>query len=361
MFPSAYKDRINGKALKIVPRTMSLALNNYKCIFDEYWSSMLLDSQSMHDELVQLKFRDVSAKFITRVTQDNIEYCTRLMKYVDLRHFGNITGYLGIRDSNQDFVYITSPLANPSYIEPAHNISDIIVSSSQSFVQMQNNLFDEIWSLATPALHVIADLARKQYAKKIINKSIKSLEETCSVISTIVDSSQTEILIVFPYSSVFWSASNLGIIKLLHNKLRQNVTVRVIVLFDRSDKEVRHSKERIRSALREENNDLYFNIAFLTKDVPGLNMFFIIDQAIMLSAEVIDKTKEAFVETLGMAMVSNDRNKISATLSAFEILWIQSELEKQNQIKQTYFHIFKGFKLKGEKYRRKWLFEQSRH
>jgi len=36
-------------------------------------------------------------------------------------------------------------------------------------------------------------------------------------------------------------------------------------------------------------------------------------------------------------------------------LWIQSELDKQNKARQTYFQMFKGFKLKDEVYNRRWL------
>jgi hypothetical protein len=39
----------------------------------------------------------------------------------------------------------------------------------------------------------------------------------------------------------------------------------------------------------------------------------------------------------------------------FDSLWIISEIDKQNIIKQTYFKIFKEPQLRDEYYRRKWL------
>lgn len=46
--------------------------------------------------------------------------------------------------------------------------------------------------------------------------------------------------------------------------------------------------------------------------------------------------------------------------SFFDSLWIRSDIEKQNIIKQTYFKIFKEPLLKDENYRRKWFFEPTK-
>ena len=57
-----------------------------------------------------------------------------------------------------------------------------------------------------------------------------------------------------------------------------------------------------------------------------------------------------------MASFSNNELNVSALLSFFDSLWIRSDIEKQNIIKQTYFKIFKEPQLKDENYRRKWFF-----
>ena len=57
-------------------------------------------------------------------------------------------------------------------------------------------------------------------------------------------------------------------------------------------------------------------------------------------------------------MASFSNNELlndSALLSFFDSLWIRSDIEKQNIIKQTYFKIFKEPQLKDENYRRKWF------
>ena len=55
---------------------------------------------------------------------------------------------------------------------------------------------------------------------------------------------------------------------------------------------------------------------------------------------------------------------VDSTYSIFlcihiRVLWIQTELDSQKRIKQVYFQLFKGFKLKDETYDRQWSFEHD--
>ena len=62
-------------------------------------------------------------------------------------------------------------------------------------------------------------------------------------------------------------------------------------------------------------------------------------------------------------MASFSNNELlndSALLSFFDSLWIRSDIEKQNIIKQTYFKIFKEPQLKDENYRRQMVFEPTK-
>ena len=50
---------------------------------------------------------------------------------------------------------------------------------------------------------------------------------------------------------------------------------------------------------------------------------------------------------------------VSSCITIFETLWVQSELDKQNKIKQAYFQMFKGLKFRDETYMRRWSLEQE--
>jgi hypothetical protein len=322
---------------------------------------VLLDSSLLWNEQVQLKFRHVVSRFITRISQENLEYCTRLMKYVELRHIDNVSGYLGIKDLDEQFIYVSPGLENIA-VESTKLINpefDLILSTNQSFIQMQSYFFERVWSVATPAMQKIAEIERGVSQHKTLKGLTNNPSEIRDAVTEIIESSRSEILVVFPYANTFWCAESEGVIALLGNKIKHNVVVRAIVHIDKNEGEAEIIKESIRHALRSKSNGLYANISFLTRDLRDRTMFFIVDQVTLLSVDIVDSTKNMLAEILGKATFSNNETKISATISVFDTLWIQSELEKQSHAKQAYFNIFKGFRLRQEEYRRKWLFEQK--
>jgi hypothetical protein len=344
-----------------ISRIVSSAVKSYNCIFDEGWLAVLLDNSLLWNEQVQLKFRHVASRFITKINQQNLEHCTKLMKYVELRHIDNVTGYLGIKDSGEQFIYVSTGLENITDESPKliNSESDMILSANRSFIQMQSYFFERVWSVATPAMQKIAEIERGISQDKIPNELMNNPSEICAAVPEIVEASRSEILVVFPYANTFWCAEKAGVIAMLGNKIKHNVVVRAIVHIDKDEGEAEIIKERVKLALRSKNNDLYANISFLTRDLRDRNMFFIVDQVALLSVEIIDSTKKTLSEILGKATFSNKETRISATISVFDTLWIQSELDKQSHAKQAYFNIFKGFRLRQEEYRRKWLFEQK--
>ncbi len=354
-------DDVLARGTGAITRIVSSTVKSYSCIFDDDWLGTLLDNSLLWNELVQLKFRHVASRFITRITQKNLDHCTRLMKYVELRHIDNVTGYLGIRDLDEQFIYVptgleTIPAESPKLIDPE---SDLILSTNQSFIQMQSYFFERVWSVATPAMQKIAEIERGVSHHKMLKQLINNPSEVCDAVAETIESSRSEILVVFPYANTFWCAYNAGVIASLGNKIKHNVVVRVIVHIDKNEGEAEIIKESIRNTLRSKNNDLYANISFLTRDLRVRNMFFIVDQVTLLSIDIVDSTKKMLAEILGNATFSDNETKVSATISVFDTLWIQSELEKQTHAKQAYFNIFKGFRLRQEEYRRKWLFEQK--
>lgn len=344
-----------------ITRIVSSAVKSYNCIFDSSWLEVLLDNSLLWNEQVQLKFRHVTSRFITSISQENLEPCTKLMKYVELRHIDNVTGYLGIKDLEEEFVYVSTGLENiPAGSTKLINTdSDLILSTNQSFIQMQSYFFERVWSLATPAMQRIAEIKRSVSQIKMLKDLTRDPSEIRDALTEIIETSRSEILVVFPSANTFWCAESAGVIASLGDKIKHNVVVRAIVHIDKNEGEAEIIKDGIRDALRSKSNDLYANISFLTRDLRVRNMFFIVDQVTLLSIEVVDSTGTLFAEILGEATFSNNETKVSATISVFDTLWIQSELEKQGHAKQAYFNIFKGFRLRQEEYRRKWLFEQK--
>jgi hypothetical protein len=80
----------------------------------------------------------------------------------------------------------------------------------------------------------------------------------------------------------------------------------------------------------------------------------VVDQSTSVAIEIADDRKNTFEQASGSAVYSNSELTVSSCISIFETLWIQSELDKQNKIRQAYFQMFKGLDLKEESYSRRW-------
>jgi hypothetical protein len=86
---------------------------------------------------------------------------------------------------------------------------------------------------------------------------------------------------------------------------------------------------------------------------------FIVDQSFSLTIEVNNDNKDNFSQATGLATYSNSESKVFTDYSMFENLWIQAELERQNSIRQAYFKMFSGQKLRDETYKRDWRIKEK--
>ena len=113
------------------------------------------------------------------------------------------------------------------------------------------------------------------------------------------------------------------------------------------------SKEMIKK-----KHDL-INVNFIRQSLKSKITTFILDQSFSLTIEVKDDSKDNFSEATGLATYSNSESTVFTDYSMFENLWIQAELERQNSIRQAYFKMFSGQKLRDEIYERDWTKEEK--
>ena len=79
---------------------------------------------------------------------------------------------------------------------------------------------------------------------------------------------------------------------------------------------------------------------FITlQNLNNKNVTLVVDKMTSWAIEINVDTKKTFEEASGTAIYSNSELTVSSCFSIFETLWIQSELNKQNKIKEAYFQI----------------------
>jgi hypothetical protein len=102
------------------------------------------------------------------------------------------------------------------------------------------------------------------------------------------------------------------------------------------------------------------NVQYVTKPLTTRIVTVVVDQTTSLAIEIYDDTKQTFEEASGTAIYSNSELTVSSCISIFETLWIQSEFDRQNKIKQAYFQMCKGLKMKEEYYTHRQSIEQGK-
>lgn len=338
--PSADEDRkdiqvITGNSVfELVPQFVSSLNKTFDCCVD---ATSLPSIMSVLPNLSGLKNKGAKLRCVTEITEDNLVYSKELLKHCDLYHVPFLAGTFLIVDRKEYFGYAAGD-----------DKPEIIRISVPSFLRSQTFLFDKLIESAIPAKQRITEL-RKGGETEFI-ETIKDSRQIKTLLSSLLNSAIYEVSILFSSKSLLFLAENDGIFEVLASLSKNGIRVRILVMEDAADS----PKAEFKVA-----PDIRLN--YLQQFLPSKITTVIIDESKSLVIEITDAKKQTFEEAIGLATYSNSESTVFSNTSMFESLWIQSELDKQNKIKQVYFQMFKGYRMKDEVYNRRWSFERDEH
>ena len=295
-----------------------------------------VNNELLWNVIAQLKYKGIKLRLITEITKENVTYCKTMMRYFDLRHIDGVKGNFGISDQNE---YVGNMLPNG---KPDGKLVHINI---KPFVELQQYLFDILWNQAIPAKERINEI--ELGLDKEFLETINDPQETKKILFNLLYSAIYEILVLYSTANSFYRAENEGILHALKEAVNRGVNVRLLVPGDDDIK-----KEIMEKNLKEKRKQIHTQ--YIRKPLQTNIVTIIIDQTISLSVEINDDNKNEFTQSSGSAVFSNIDSTVSSCASMFERLWIQSELDKQNEIKQAYFQAFSGLKWNNEVYQRQW-------
>jgi hypothetical protein len=220
-----------------------------------------------------------------------------------------------------------------------------LFSKNLSFVTLQKNLFDNLLNHAIPARDKI-----KEVEHGIQREYIKTMQDPPSILKLVRERIETagfDIQALFATINSFYRAESDGIIDLLGAARSRGINVRVLIKIDDE------TMKDIPRDMIKKKHDL-INVNFIRQSLRSKITTLIIDQSFSLTIEVNDDNKDNFSEATGLATYSNSESTVFTDYSMFENLWIQAELERQNSVRQAYFKMFNGQKLRDETYDRDW-------
>ena len=326
---------------------ISDAKESFDCCMDNSALSILLNDESIWKAIVKLKNRGVRSRFVTEFDKDGMHYYKMLIRFAtEVFHIDGVVGNFTMVDEAKYMYYILT--------DGGENItiSKILHTKFKPFVTAQQYLFENLCMKATPAKEKVKAVMIETRGDFL--DTIQDLSEAKKISINLVESAVFEILLLFPSINAFYRAEHSNIVNFLWQASQRGVAVKILIQAD----EYNQLRETIKESIRQKYSSI--NIQYTGKPLQNKITTMVVDQAVSIAIDVEDDSKITFEEAGGMAVYSNNESAVSACLSIFQSLWIKSEFDKQNKVKQAYFEMFKGFKLKDEFYNRSWSFKETK-
>lgn len=285
------------------------------------------------------KSKALHLRIITSIDKDNLTACKQLMKYSEVYHMDGILGTFFIVDDSA-YLYEVEDIG-----ESKEHARRLFYSTYPQFVRMQQQLFDNLVSGTLGAKEKLREI--EGGTEREFTDTIENPASTIQLAKDLIRSASFEILILFSTISSLHRAENSGLLDLLGEVSGNGVTVKVLIKIDDET-----TKDALKQGIKQRHERI--NVNFIERSVRSKLTTIIVDQAFSLAIEVKDDSKNSFDAAAGPSTYSNSESTVFTYYSMFENLWIQAEFERQGKLRQAYFHMFKGQKLKDEVYSKEW-------
>jgi hypothetical protein len=311
---------------------------------DCYLSQLSSSGSSLAKALVDFlaaaeKKKDIRVRIVTAINIENMELAKNLARRFDVYHMDSTEGNFCIIDATLYFC----DLEDSRYEN--HQLRRHFLSKHPSFVKLQQNLFENLLDQAKPAREKIKEVERTVQNEYV--ETILDLASITRIVRERIETAGFDAQVLFATINSFYWAENEGIVDLLGEASSRGVNVRVLIKID-DDTMKDASKHRIK-----ERHDR-INVNFIRQSLRSKITTFIFDQSFSLTIDLNDDTKDNFLQGAYMASYSNTESRVLTDYSMFESLWIQAERERHNTIRQAYFEMFSGRRLKDEVYQKDW-------
>jgi hypothetical protein len=322
-------------------------ISNIKSTFDfcidQNEAALIMENVKSWNAIKDLKKKGIRVRFVTSINEGNISFCRELLKFGDVFHNDEVKGAFQIADGDNYLCYIT---ANEG--KGKGEQQKLFHTNTKSFVDIQQYLFNNLCDKAIPAREKIKEIERG--IRRKFSDIIHDPQEIRKIVINQLVSARDEILLLFSTSNSFYRALDNGMLNLEH--VLNDVNVKMLIQVE-DDLEMNIIQKGLRKSCRQ------IRVQYIPKPLQNQIVTVVVDQTSSIAIEIKDDAKKTFEEASGSAVYSNSEMTVSSCVSIFETLWTRSELDKQNKVKQAYFQMFKGLKLKDETYVRRWSFEQG--
>lgn len=306
--------------------------------------SILVSFEPYMRIIIGLSKRGVKQRLVTEITKENIDYCRKLAKFMEVRHLDGVEGNLGIIDRK-----IYGAIAKTEeYLVP----SEFIYSNAKSFVDQQQHFFETLWNKAIPAEQRMIELEEGRTPETV--ETFSNPAEIQKLANQLVRSAEKEVLIVFASQREFFrqQKNDNGYLtsilpaqkRTAKGKSKQSIDVRITVPGGANISPDSHSPgPQNRFAQAPNSSKVRWEVRYVDVGLSTEVTVLVVDRKHSLVMEFKEKPSkhagsdgEKYHEpgkSKALAIYTNSKGLVISTVSMFELLWSHIDLYEELKLR----------------------------
>jgi two-component system sensor histidine kinase VicK len=309
----------NAEVINTLLQVLSNAQYRIDICGNSKFPSKILSFYSVNSLLLSSgKRTNTRQRYIFEITRENIDYCKKLIKKIELRHLDENEANFAVNEREcLGFITMQKETLQATY------------SNMKEVVEQQQSVFETLWNKAIPARDKIMEI--EEGLKSEFLEVISDHKKATEIYINLAKSVEREALILFANSKAIVRAKRLGILDYLITASKRGAVIKII------------------TPITEEN--LQFTEQFCEK-APNIRILnggashsglFIVDGTKFLRFELKEPKAEEFSDAIGFVLYSNSKVGAYSTRSFFELLWnehIQYEkLKEADNMKNEFINV----------------------
>jgi two-component system, OmpR family, sensor histidine kinase VicK len=309
----------NAEVINTLLQVLSNAQYRIDICGNSKFPSKILSFYSVNNLILDSSKRtNTRQRYIFEITRENIDYCKKLIKKIELRHLDENEANFAVNEREcLGFITMQKETLQATY------------SNMKEVVEQQQSVFETLWNKAIPARDKIMEI--EEGLKSEFLEVISDHKKATEIYINLAKSVEREALILFANSKAIVRAKRLGILDYLITASKRGAVIKII------------------TPITEEN--LQFTEQFCEK-APNIRILnggashsglFIVDGTKFLRFELKEPKAEEFSDAIGFVLYSNSKVGAYSTRSFFELLWnehIQYEkLKEADNMKNEFINV----------------------
>ena len=283
-------------------------------------------------EFHKAKLNGLKIRFITEITNDNLNYCKEIMKFAEIRHLNKLIGNFVVSDKE----YL-GQFSNHNFL------SDLPYSDDEKMVEQQNYVFKNLWNNATTFHDKISSLE-----VGVDPEEVKVLSDPIEIrrnYINLIKSANFEISLIIATPNALQRNYKGGIINLLTQAAeKRNVEINLVIPTYENNS-TKNNFVHIQSLTK----NLKFRIKSIVpaiKQTPMIKTtFLIVDKKSVFIIDVKDDNKQNFIEAVGFATLHNSKSRTESYSFIFDTIWRQADLhESLRQANENLLYAYEKLK-----------------